>query len=195
MSSEDVKNILKTIKELSRELKEVKKEIMLLKKQRRNERREIVITQGEEDIYGIIEGTLKEVEEEIGSISKATPEEKKIKTADKFKELERIIDNIDPAQAADALGVLANSDRIRLLQILRQRERYFGELEEILHMGPSSLRHHLSRLQSLGFVVQERSRGKYLITPRGIAALILLAYLYRRVIEEYGIKKILGDEK
>jgi len=63
-------------------------------------------------------------------------------------------------------------------------------------MGPSSLRHHLSRLQSLGFVVQERSRGKYLITPRGIAALILLAYLYRRVIEEYGIKKILGgDEK
>ena len=100
-----------------------------------------------------------------------------------FEKYEDLIKKIDPAEVSDALVTLANPDRIKILQSLYERDRYFSELEENLRLGPSSLRHHLSKLMNGGLITQERSRGKYSITNKGIAALILLSYLYEKILK------------
>ncbi len=98
--------------------------------------------------------------------------------------LSDLIKKMDPTEISDAMVVLANPDRIRILQFLYEKDRYFSELEEHLRLGPSSLRHHLSKLLDGGLVIQERSRGKYSISKRGVAALILIAYLYDRILKK-----------
>ena len=98
--------------------------------------------------------------------------------------LSDLIKKMDPTEISDAMVVLANPDRIRILQFLYEKDRYFSELEEYLRLGPSSLRHHLSKLLDGGLVIQERSRGKYSISKRGIAALILIAYLYDKILKK-----------
>jgi len=98
--------------------------------------------------------------------------------------LDTLIKNIDPTEVSDAMVILANPDRIKLLQYLYEKDRYFSELEDYLRLGPSSLRHHLSKLINGGLISQERSRGKYSITRKGVAALILISYLYEKILKE-----------
>ncbi len=134
-----------------------------------------------------------EIEREIDKIiDDMLPSSSHITAKNLTESLEDLIMNIDPAEVSDAMVVLANPDRIKLLQYLYRQGRYFSELEEKLHLGPSSLRHHLSKLISSGLIEQERSRGKYFITRRGVAALILVAYLYVRILKAF---KDEGDEE
>ena len=125
------------------------------------------------------------IEKEIDAILKETlPGEDLIETEFKLtNRLKKLIKKIDPTEVSDAIVVLANPDRIKILQFLYGADRYFSELEEYLRLGPSSLRHHLSKLLNGGLITQERSRGKYSITKRGIAALILIAYLYDKILK------------
>ena len=121
-----------------------------------------------------IDETLKEIESEV--------EPEAIREEIEEVKYEDLIDALNPSEVADTLSVLASSDRLTILKMLYERDRYFGELEDILGIGPSSLSHHLSRLISAGLVNQERSRGKYVITRRGVAALILASYLHKRIL-------------
>lgn len=125
-----------------------------------------------------IDETLKEIELETksGKTNRVDYEPDKI---DLFREL---IVKLNPSEVAETLSVLSNPDRLTILKLLYKQDRYFSELEDILEIGPSSLRHHLSRLINAGLVKQERSRGKYAITRRGIAALILSSYLHKRIL-------------
>ncbi len=126
-----------------------------------------------------IDKTLKDIEEEV-EVKKPSKISHDTMRADLFEEL---IDRLNPSEVAETLSVLSNPDRLTILKLLYERDRYFSELEDILEIGPSSLRHHLSRLIDAGLVMQERSRGKYIITKRGIAALILASYLHRRILK------------
>jgi len=127
-----------------------------------------------ESVEREVEETLKEVEREVKSDVEGEFE--------RIEKFETLISDLNPSEVAETLSVLSNPDRLELLKLLYERDRYFGELEDILEIGPSSLRHHLSRLMDAGLVRQERSRGKYIITRRGIAALILSSYLHRRIL-------------
>lgn len=91
--------------------------------------------------------------------------------------------DIDPEALAEFLSVLSSPERILILKLLSERDRYFSELEEELGLGPSSLRHHLSKLMSSGLVVQERARGKYKISERGRVVFRVLVDLYSRVVK------------
>jgi len=129
-----------------------------------------------------IEETLRDIEHEV------KPEEAET-IYERAQRFEEFISELNPSEVAETLSVLSNPDRLSILKLLYDKDRYFGELEEILEIGPSSLRHHLSRLISAGLVRQERTRGKYVITRRGIAALILASYLHRRILrfsEDFG---------
>jgi len=125
-----------------------------------------------------IEEIIKEAEERV---EKAVENESFIEGV-----LSDLIRSLEPSEVADTLSVLSNPERIRILMLLLEKDRYFSEFEDLMRIGPSSLRHHLSKLVSAGLVKQERSRGKYAITPRGIVALVLLAYLYRKVLKGGG---------
>jgi len=125
-----------------------------------------------------IDETLKEIEREA-ELKESSEIDYESARADLFREL---IVKLNPSEVAETLSVLSNPDRLTILKLLYERDRYFSELEDILEIGPSSLRHHLSRLIDAGLVRQERSRGKYIITRRGIAALILSSYLHKRIL-------------
>lgn len=124
-----------------------------------------------------VDETLREIEDEI-EVKKLSEGYDSVKF-DVFTEL---IDKLNPSEVAETLSVLSNPDRLTILKLLYEGDRYFSELEDILKIGPSSLRHHLSRLIDAGLVHQERSRGKYTITKRGVAALILSSYLHKRIL-------------
>ncbi len=125
-----------------------------------------------------IDETLREIEKEA-ELEKPFETEHDDSEISVFKEL---IVKLNPSEVAETLSVLSNPDRLTILKLLYERDRYFSELEDTLEIGPSSLRHHLSRLIDAGLVKQERSRGKYMITKRGIAALILSSYLHKRIL-------------
>ena len=91
--------------------------------------------------------------------------------------------------AAEIFDVLANRERLRLLFLLEERDRYFVELKELLKLSPSSLRLHLTKLMSLGLVSQEKARGKYYITEKGKHLLAFLKQFladFKRYMEEEG---------
>jgi len=127
-----------------------------------------------EDRKKQIEEFLEEIEKEI--IEEGRKEEKLLKLD------EETIENV-----AYSIEALSNPDRLKILLFLLKKPRYFSELEDLLEMGPSSLRHHLSKLLSFGLIRQERSRGKYLITKRGVLALLFTYRFYKEIFGE-------GDE-
>ena len=101
----------------------------------------------------------------------------------KYTVLENLINQLDPIAASKALAALANEGRLYLLKLLFYQGRYFSELEELTSLNPSPLNFHLAKLVNEGLVMQERSRGRYIITPRGRVVLGLIAYLWSRIKE------------
>ena len=94
-----------------------------------------------------------------------------------------IIHSMNPETLAEFLSVLSSPERLMILKFLYVRDRYFSELEELLDVGPSSLRHHLSKLINFGLIIQERIRGKYKISEKGRQVLRVLAELYERFVK------------
>jgi len=78
---------------------------------------------------------------------------------------------------ATFLKALANEDRLKILFSLKAGSLYFSDLQSITGLGSGPLTHHLSRLQSEGLIIQERSRGKYVISPKGRRTLHFLENL------------------
>ena len=105
----------------------------------------------------------------------------------KYSVLENLINQLDPIEASKALAALANEARLYLLKLLFYQGRYFSELEELTRLNPSPLNFHLAKLINEGLVSQERSRGRYIITPRGRVVLGLITYLWSRIKE--GVKE------
>ncbi|MCR8488653.1 MAG: ArsR family transcriptional regulator, partial [Crenarchaeota archaeon] len=84
---------------------------------------------------------------------------------------------------AEFFGVLSSPERIMILELLWERDRYFTELESILELGPSSLKHHLSKLQRFNLVLQERSRGKYVISDKGKEVYSLIVDVHKKFLQ------------
>ena len=118
--------------------------------------------------------------EEVEKLRKEVSQLKMQKHFDSLQEehIEGIVENIDPEALADLFSVFSSPERISILRILYKSDRYFSEFESILDVGPSSLRHHLSKLLRFNLIVQERARGKYSISDLGKKVLVYLAKLY-----------------
>jgi len=78
---------------------------------------------------------------------------------------------IDFGQAAKAMSALGQEHRLKILDALMRGGRYINELqEELKDITTSTLSSHLDVLEEVGLVVQEKVRGRYLITMPGRTA-------------------------
>ncbi len=69
------------------------------------------------------------------------------------------------------MSALGQEHRLKILSELMHGGRYISELQEKLpEITTSTLSSHLDVLQEAGLVVQEKVRGRYLITMPGRAA-------------------------
>ena len=78
---------------------------------------------------------------------------------------------VDFGQAAKAMSALGQEHRLRILDALMSGGKYINELqEELKDITTSTLSSHLGVLGEAGLVVQEKVRGRYLITMPGRTA-------------------------
>jgi len=78
---------------------------------------------------------------------------------------------MDFGQAAKAMSALGQEHRLKMLDALMSGGRYINELqEELKDITTSTLSSHLDVLEEAGLVVQEKVRGRYLITMPGRTA-------------------------
>lgn len=78
------------------------------------------------------------------------------------------IDDIDFVKASHIMSALGQEHRLRILKELMSGGKYINELEEKLSgITASTLSSHLDILENAGLVVQEKARGRYLITIPG----------------------------
>jgi len=78
---------------------------------------------------------------------------------------------VDLAQAAGVMSALGHEHRLRILNELMTGGKYINELQEKLsEITTSTLSSHLNVLEEAGLVVQEKMRGRYLITMPGRTA-------------------------
>jgi len=91
---------------------------------------------------------------------------------------------VDPKTVAEVMSALGNEHRIRILGELVSGGLYAGELQERLHeIGASTLSSHLDILEKAGMIVQEKARGRYLITMAGRLAYQMANEIAKQVDE------------
>ncbi|MFQ6065214.1 MAG: helix-turn-helix domain-containing protein [Candidatus Bathyarchaeia archaeon] len=164
--SEELKDEMKKLKE---ELASVKEQLSEVTQRARRRGKGIYIDIGErvhdyvEDVMeGVAEGISGELEKSVflgphGAILVGPHRRRK----------ERIV-RADPTKAASAMSALGNEYRIRILGELMFGGKYVSELQERLsEITSSTLSSHLDVLEEAGLVIQEKVRGRYLITIPG----------------------------
>ena len=78
---------------------------------------------------------------------------------------------VDFEKTAATMSALGHAHRVRILKELMSGGKYVNELEEKLsEITASTLLSHLKILEEAGLVVQEKVRGRYLITMPGRSA-------------------------
>jgi len=157
---------MKKLKEELANLREQLKELSEIKS--KEERRGIYIDIGnrirdyvEDALEGVAEGVSGELEKSVFigpygirvNRERKTPEEET---------------RINLAKASSAMSALGNEYRLKILKDLMYGGKYISELQERLpEITSSTLSSHLDVLQETGLVVQEKTRGRYLITIPG----------------------------
>jgi DNA-binding transcriptional ArsR family regulator len=177
--TEELKEEMKRLKEELREVKE-KLEDNLIENRRRQRGYYIDIGERVRDYVGdvmdgVAEGIQGELEKSIFigprgrhiRISAPHPPEAKIH-AGSLQDAEKPVDFNKTASIISALG---EEHRLRILDELMSGGKYVNELQEKLSdIAASTLSSHLSILEEAGLVVQERVRGRYLVTIPGRSA-------------------------
>jgi DNA-binding transcriptional ArsR family regulator len=91
-------------------------------------------------------------------------------------------------ETADVMSALANEHRIRALSELSTGGMYASDLQEALsEISPSTLNSHLDVLEDAGLVLQERRRGRYLITISGRVAVKMAFQIMKRSRYKYDL--------
>jgi DNA-binding transcriptional ArsR family regulator len=89
--------------------------------------------------------------------------------------------SVDPKKAASVMSALGNEYRLKILDALSSGGLYASDLQETLkEISPSTLSSHLDVLEEAGLILQERRRGRYLITIPGRLAIKMSYQIARR---------------
>ena len=92
-----------------------------------------------------------------------------------------VLTDSEVARIAAVMNAMANEHRIKILKELTWGGMYAGDLQERLkEISPSTLSSHLDNLQDAGLILQERRRGRYLITMNGRIAIKMAATIAKR---------------
>lgn len=166
--SEDLRDEMKKLKEELANLREQLKTVTKpqLREEEKERHRGIVIDFGNR-IQDYIEDALGGMEEGIrGELEKSVfigPRGIRIYRKEPFEE-----EKVDFTKASSAMNALGNEHRLKILKNLMYGGKYISELQEALpEITSSTLSSHLDILQEVGLVVQEKTRGRYLITIPG----------------------------
>jgi DNA-binding HxlR family transcriptional regulator len=168
--SDDLKEEMRKLKEEMAELKDQLRD-MMDREQRRNRGIHIDVADRVHDyvedvMEGVAEGIHGELEKSIFIGSNGV---RIIRGKDSFRP-EREAEVSFP-KAAEAMSALGQEHRLRILKELMSGGKYINELQEKLsEITTSTLSSHLKVLEDAGLVVQEKVRGRYLITMQGRAA-------------------------
>jgi DNA-binding transcriptional ArsR family regulator len=91
------------------------------------------------------------------------------------------IEKADLAKAANIMSALGQEHRLKILSELMTGGKYISDFQTALpEITASTLSSHLDVLQEAGLVVQERVRGRYLITIPGRIAYKMAAAVARQ---------------
>jgi len=92
-----------------------------------------------------------------------------------------VMTDMEVERTVRVMSALGNEHRIKILEELSWGGAYASDLQDALdEISPSTLSSHLDVLQEAGMVVQERKRGRYLITMAGRIAIQMAAQLAKR---------------
>jgi len=168
--SEDLKDELKRVKE---ELASIKEQLKDVADRERPRHRGFHIDFGndfanymDDMMHSVAEGVQGELEKSIF----IGPHGMRI-ISHREPHAEQTEEPVDFAKMADAMSALANEHRLKILKELMSGGRYINELQEKLpEITTSTLSSHLDSLERVGLVVQEKVRGRYLITIPGRTA-------------------------
>ncbi len=156
------------MKKLKEELAGLKEQLSEVTEKARRKRKGIYIDIGEgvhDYVEGMMEGVAEGIRGELKRSILVGPHG--VKVYRERRPEERIV-KADPAKAASAMSALGNEHRVRILGELVFGGKYISELQEKLsEIASSTLSSHLDVLEEAGLVVQEKVRGRYLITIPG----------------------------
>jgi DNA-binding HxlR family transcriptional regulator len=168
----------KLSEDLKEEMKELKKEIADLKEQlkdvteRKRKTHGIYIDVGnnvrdyvEEVMEGVAEGIHGELEKSVFIGPRG------VRIFRKGEPMEEEDADANFSRVAEIMSALGQEHRLRVLNELMNGGKYINELQEKLsEITSSTLSSHLGILEEAGLVVQEKVRGRYLITIPGRTA-------------------------
>jgi len=165
-------------KDLKDEMKKLKEQLEGMKEQLREmseslgQKRRGIYIDINEKLSDYLGDTMEAVAEGIrGEIEKSifiSPHTREIKIYHKGREEPEVTERADPAKAAAIMSALGQEHRLKILGELMSGGKYISELQSSLpEITASTLSSHLDVLQDAGLVVQERVRGRYLITIPG----------------------------
>ena len=98
------------------------------------------------------------------------------------KERPTVMSDSEVNHTAAIMSALGNEHRIKIMKELTWGGLYASDLQDALkEISSSTLSSHLDVLQEAGLVVQERRRGRYLITMNGRLAIKMAASIAKRV--------------
>jgi len=166
--------------DLNEEMKKLKEELAILKEQlrdvterERKRRRGIYIDIGNR-VHDYIEDVREGVAEGIhGELEKSIFIGPRGVRIIRNREPRRREDEIEVSfpKVAEVMSALGHEHRLRILDELMSGGKYMNEMQEKLsEITTSTLSSHLKVLEEAGLVVQEKVRGRYLITIPGRAA-------------------------
>lgn len=181
--SEDLREEMKRLKE---EIAELKEQMGEYAERRRGRGRGIYIDIGDR-VHDYVEDVMEGVAEGIhGELEKSVfigPRGVRIVRGDESP-VEEDEAAVDFSKAAELMSALGQEHRLRVLRLLMTGGKYINELQESLsEITTSTLSSHLKVLEEAGLVVQEKVRGRYLITMPGRAA-YKMARRVARFVEE-----------
>lgn len=169
--------------ELKKEVEKLREEMKSLKEQLKEDKREesegtvrrrpgIYIDLGRR-VHDYVEDTMEGVAEGIqGELEKSVfigPRGIRIYKRREPDEEETL--DVNLGKVAEVMNALGEEHRLGILRELMSGGKYVNELQEKLsEITVSTLSSHLKVLEEAGLVVQEKVRGRYLITMPGRAA-------------------------
>jgi len=163
--------------DLKEEMRKLKEEIASLKEQLRDvtekegRRRGIYIDIGNrvhDHIKDVMEGVAEGIHGELEKSIFIGPRGVRIF---KKREPHKDEEEVSLSKVAEVMSALGHEHRLRILDELMSGGKYINELqEELSEITTSTLSSHLKVLEEAGLVVQEKVRGRYLITMPGRTA-------------------------
>jgi len=168
LSAEDMKEEMKKLKE---DLAAMKEELKDMTERRKRKGIYIDIGNRVHDYIGdVMEGVAEGIHGELEKSIFIGPRGVRI-FRDRMPREREEETQVSFPEVAEVMSALGQEHRLRVLGELMSGGKYVSELQEKLsEITSSTLSSHLDVLQKAGLVVQEKVRGRYLITMPGRAA-------------------------